>query len=178
MRNSRRSNFILLFILGLALSGCSTSSSYRVLFQNDSVVELSTSPERILLECEDLYDANIKGMYGFMMHVLDLENGVTTVAQGNTLDQDSCERRLRGIGKILGEGKTIYLAAIGNLNSKALERNKEYNFPGKGIFISNGKSLVFVAIANDRGLCYDAYNGFAESPCPAEPFPFWNRTGK
>lgn len=157
--------------------GCSTSS-YQVLFQDEHATELSVSPDRILLQCEDLYDADVNGMYGFMMHVLDKENEVITLVQGNTLDKVSCERRLRGMGRILREGKTIYVAGGGDLNDALLERREEYAFPGKGTFRSNGKTLGFIAIANEQGLCYDAYNGFEEKPCPVEPFPFWNRPKK
>ncbi len=160
-------SFVILF-----LSGCATSS-YRVLFQDRGAAELSVSPDRVLLECEDLYDADIKGLYGFMIHLLDDKNTVTTVVQTNTLDKDSCENRLRKIGKILREGKSIYVAGRGNLDDGDPESQRNYAFPQKGSFRSNGKSLQFVAISNERGLCYDAYGGYEEKPCPPEPFPFW-----
>src|SRR5436190_23689571 len=99
MQNSKIDKYLFV-VFGLLLSGCATSS-YRVLFQNDRVAELSVTPDRVLLECEDLYDADIKGMYGFMMHVLDGESRVTTLVQGNTLDKESCESRLKKIGKVL-----------------------------------------------------------------------------
>jgi len=160
--------------LGVLLSGCATSS-YRVLFQDDSGAEVSVSPDRVLLECEDLYDADIKGLYGFMLHVLDGDNRVITFVQGNTLGKEDCERRLTGIGKVLKDGKSIYIAGRGNL-SKAYDNVREdHVFPGKGTFRSSGKSLGFVAIANEHGLCYDAYSGFQEKPCPPEPFPFWTK---
>lgn len=176
MQHSRRNKrlgtcFCLLWLL---FSGCATSS-YRVLFQDEGAAELSVSPDRVLLECEDLYDADIKGLYGFMMHVLDDKNSVTTIAQGNTLSKEDCERRLKGIGKILKEGASIYIAGRGNLATTHENIRGEYVFPGKGAFQSGGRSLSFVAIANEHGLCYDAYSGFQEKPCPPEPFPFWNK---
>jgi len=61
------------FLTFFILIGCATSS-YRILDQDDQSAELSVSPDRVLLECEWLYDADIKGLYGFMIHVLDEEN--------------------------------------------------------------------------------------------------------
>ena len=173
MRHSQRNKW-LGACLGLLLSGCATSS-YRVLFQDDGAAELIVSPDRVLLECEDLYDADTKGLYGFMMHVLDDKNSVTTIAQGNTMNRKDCERRLKEIGKILREGTSIYIAGRGNLSTINGALRDEYIFPGKGSFRSGGRSLGFVAIANEQGLCYDAYSGFKEKPCPPEPFPFWNK---
>jgi hypothetical protein len=154
----------------LLLTGCATSS-YRVLFQDDSAAELDVTPDRILLECEDLHDADIKGMYGFMVHVLDGQNKVITIAQSNTLDKKSCNDRLKGIGRILKEGKDIYIAGRGDLGKTRENIRGEYAFPGKGTFQSGGRVLSFVAIANERGLCYAAFGGFGERPCPPEPFP-------
>ena len=164
-------NWTCTFVI-LLLSGCATSS-YRVLFQDHSAAELSVSPDRFLLECEDLHDADIKGMYGFMLHLLGDKNTVTTMLQTNTLDKASCENRLRKIGKILREGKSIYIAGRGDLEDDDLKSQRNYTFSQKGSFRSNGKSLQFVAISNDKGLCYDAYGGYEEKPCPPEPFPFW-----
>jgi len=156
----------------MCLSGCATSS-YRVLFQDRGAAELSVTPDRVLLECEDLYDADIKGMYGFMIHVLDKNETVTTIVQTNTLDKGSCDDRLNKIGKILREGRNIYIAGRGDLESTDTDKLGEYAFPRKGTFRRNGRSLQFVAISNENGLCYDAYGGVEEKPCPPEPFPFW-----
>lgn len=174
MQISRRGSCIEIFtVLTLLLSGCATSS-YRILFQDDSAAELSVTPDRVLLECEDLYDADIKGLYGFMIHILNDKGEVLTVVQGNTLDKDSCEHRLKGIEKILREGKKIYIAGRGDLKKVDSSSHEEYAFPKKGKFRSWGRTLGFVAIANESGLCYDAYSGFEEKPCPPEPFPFWS----
>lgn len=158
----------------LFLSGCATSS-YRVLFQDDGGAEISVTPDRVLLECEDLYDADTKGLYGFMMHVLDDKDMVLTVVQGNTLDKDSCEKRIKSIGRILREGNDIYIAGTGNLKRTGQNTQRVYSFPGKGTYKKNGCTLGFVAVSNERGLCYDAYGGLEEKPCPPEPFPFWKK---
>ncbi len=88
---SKRSSWACLFVL---LAGCATSS-YQVIRSGERGTELIVSPDRVLLECEPLLDADEKGLSGFMMHVLDEENTVLTLVQDNTLDTDSCHRRMK-----------------------------------------------------------------------------------
>jgi hypothetical protein len=168
-RNMRilKNNWVGLTMLWL-LVGCATSN-YHILNSNDRASELMVSPNRVLLECEWIQDADTPDSYGFMMHILDEENTVLTVVQGNVLDKISCERRLKKIGDILRKGRNIYIAGTGNLNSPRT-KGRAYTFPSKGTFNSNERVLGFAAIANEFGLCYDAYSG-DEKPCPREPFP-------
>ncbi len=168
MRILKRS-YSFYFLTFFIFIGCATSS-YRILNQDDQSAELSVSSDRIVLECEWLYDSDIKGRYGFMIHVLDEENTVLTVGQGNTLDKRDCDRRIKIISKILQEGKNIYIAGIGNLNKPRIKGKRTYSFPQKGIFYDNERTLQFIAITNEYGSCYDAYSG-EEKPCPREPFP-------
>lgn len=164
-----------IFAAMILLTGCA-NSSYKVLFQDNGAAELSVTPDRVLLECEDLYDADIKGLYGFMIHILNDDNKVLTLVQGNTLDKESCEYRLDKIGKILREGKKIYLAGRGNLSKQDRELFQgDFNFPNLGRFKDSGRTLGFVAISNEHGLCYDIETAFMGKPCPPEPFPFWNK---
>ncbi|MBI2609171.1 MAG: hypothetical protein HYW47_06175 [Deltaproteobacteria bacterium] len=164
LKRNKRCYFLILFFL----FGCATSS-YRILNQDDQSAELSVSPDRIVLECEWLYDADIKGLYGFMIHVLDEENTVLTLIQGNTLNKEDCDRRIKIISKILKEGKNIYIAGIGSINELRVKGKRSYFFPQKGTFFDNERTLQFIAIANEYGSCYDAYSG-EEKPCPREPF--------
>ena len=170
---SRKSNYVvalpIIFIMGCA------SSSYHVLYQDNSGAELNVTPDRVLLECEYLSDADEKGLYGFMMHVLDGQNTVLTLAQSNTLDRQGCQDRLKNIQKILRGGMKIYIASRGDLNDVDGISQREYDFPGIGRFKSNGRSLEFVAISNEHDLCYGAHRGFQVKPCPPKPFPLWNR---
>lgn len=158
------------FLTFFFLAGCATSSYYRIFNQDDQSTELNVSPDRILLECERLHDADTEGLYGFMIRVLDEENTVLTISQGNTVDKGSCDRRIRKISKILREGKNIYIAGIGTLDVPRIKGKSSYTFPKKGTFNSNERALKFMAIANEHGSCYDAYSG-DEKPCPREPFP-------
>ncbi|MGB0454517.1 MAG: hypothetical protein ACPGJV_12490, partial [Bacteriovoracaceae bacterium] len=88
MKSLRKSRVLSLFTLVIAI-GCSTSS-YRVEQNSDFSTNIYLSPNRILLECEWLHDADIKGLYGFSIHVLDEKNTVLSVIQGNTIDEKSC----------------------------------------------------------------------------------------
>ncbi len=173
MTFSRKSKHAVLLPL-LVLVGCATSS-YQVLYQDGRTAELNVTPDRVLLECEYLADADEKGLYGFMMHVLDEQNIVVTLAQSNTVDREGCQDRLKNIKKILAGGMKIYVANRGDLNEVDAISRREYNFPGIGRFKSNGRSLEFVAISNEYGLCYNAHGGFQDKPCPPKPFPLWKK---
>lgn len=152
--------------------GCATSK-YRVLNSGEYGTELNVSPDRVLLECERLHDADEPGLSGFMMHILDEEDTVLTLVQGNTLDNKTCDRRIKKMNAILKNGKNIYIAGTGDLN-KPRTKGKAYAFPRKGTFHNNGRVLGFAAIANEDGACYDAYSG-EEKPCPRDPFPLKNK---
>ncbi len=171
MRNLKRNKSFCLVLL-LPLIGCATST-YRILNSDEGGTELRVSPDRVLLECERLHDADVPGLSGFMMHVLDEANTALTLVQGNTLDNKTCDRRIKKMSEILKKGKNIYIAGTGDL-SKPRMKGKSYVFPRKGTFNNNGRVLGFVAIANEHGACYDAYSG-EEKPCPREPFPLKNK---
>ncbi len=164
---------ILVPLMVLYISGCATPG-YRILFSDTSAAEIMIGPDRILLECEWLHDADRKDLYGFMIHVLDENNTVLSVSQGNTLDKESCMNRLNKIGKIISKGNRIYVAGTGNLKRPTEKTDLKYTFPKIGIFNSNGRALQFVAIANEHGDCFDAYDGDTK-PCPQEPFPLFNK---
>ncbi len=167
---SRKSRIFFLFFHFL-IFGCSTTQ-FKILYQSETATEFSVSPDRVLLECEWIHDADIEGLYGFMIHILDAENTVISVIQGNTLDGESCNRRILEIEMILRNGAKIYIAGIGDLIPSDLKSNEKYKFPRHGIFPSNSKSLQFVAIANEYGECYEAYAGLTH-PCPQAPFPHY-----
>lgn len=166
MRALRKSKMLYLTLLS-SIMGCATST-YRVLNSGEYGTELNVSPDRVLIECERLHDADEPGLSGFMMHVLDEENTVLTFVQGNTLDSKTCDQRIKKMNKILENGKNIYIAGTGDLN-KPRTKGKAYTFK-KGTFQNNGRVLGFAAIANEYGACYDAYSG-EEKPCPRAPFP-------
>lgn len=169
MQNLKRGNFFCFFVIFLL--GCATSS-YRIGNQDFNRVELCVTPDRVLLECEWIHDSDRKNVYGFMIHVLDEENTVLNVIQGNVLDKGSCFERIKKIGKILKEGKNIYIAGMGDLNDPRVKEENTYIFP-QGIFYSNGRVLQFISITNEYGSCFDAYDGDRE-PCPGGGFPINN----
>lgn len=156
MENSRKNSILSLLIL-IATIGCSTSS-YRVEHKSDFSANIYLSPNRILLECEWLHDADIKGLYGFSIHVLDEKNTVLSVIQGNTLDEKSCKKRLKKIRKILKKGRYIEILGTGNLEKIRKAEDAKYAFPGLGTFHRNGRVLQFMAITNEHKDCYDAYS--------------------
>lgn len=167
-------NSALLFLF--VTCGCATSS-YHLIRQRTLAAEIKVTPDRIIMECEFQYkgedgDGDGDG-YGFLMYVLDDANTVLSVVQTNVLDKKSCFRRIQKIGKILKTGRTIYIGGMGNITEPRSEESRTYTFPGFGTFHGNGRATQFAVIANERGLCYDAYSG-DEQPCPREPFSLKN----
>lgn len=154
---------ILSFVPALLLAGCATSY-YRVANVDLGRHELSVSPDRIVMECEDVSE-NREIPYGFMIHVLDDENTVVDVTQTNTLSQEACFDRIKKIGRIIKTGNQIYIGGVGDLESAKVVEKWTHEFPGHGTFHSNGRFLQFMAIANENGLCYGAYSA-DDRPCP------------
>ena len=76
-------------LIVVSLCGWATSS-FKVLHQGKLAVELQTTPDRILLESEYQHDNDTKGFYGFLIHILDEEKTVLTVAQNNVLNSQLC----------------------------------------------------------------------------------------
>src|SRR3989344_4883791 len=163
---SKRNNFTCSLLI-FFLSGCATSS-FKLIKQHELAVELKMTPDRVLLECEPQHKDDSEDGYGFMMHVLDDENTVLSIVQTNVIDKGSCFRRIEKIGKIIKTGKAIYIGGMGNLIKPKIKENKTYTFPYLGTFPGNGRNAQFMVIANEKGLCYDAYSG-DEDPCPREP---------
>lgn len=167
MRNSRRNRAEFPLWAGgiilLLTAGCATSS-YKVANRIHDAIELEVSPDRVALECE--YASERKEVpYGFMIHVLDDQDTVTSVSQMNTLSKADCDERVTRIGKILKRGTRITIAGIGEIDQPRVVEKWRTVFPRFGTFNSNGRSLQFIAISNERGECYDAYSG-ETPPCP------------
>lgn len=171
MSYSKKYNLIYVSLFFL-MSGC-TTSTYRLIKQDKNAAELKVTPDRVLMECEFQPDHDTKDAYGFLMYILDEENTVISVVQPNVLDKKSCLRRIQKIGKILKTGKLIYVGGMGDLTKPKSKEDNKYTFPHIGTFNGNGKNLHFIVIANEKGLCYDAYSG-DEEPCPREPFSLKN----
>ena len=170
MKNLRLKISSVLFLF--VLSGCSTSS-FKIKKETDSLTELLVTPDRITLQCEELDEDPDVGAYGFMVHILDEKKTVTTSALSIRPDKENCERFIQKIDRILKNGRQIYIGNRMKLSSQARkndETNFRYTFPSHGTFSSNGRSLEFVTIANEKGQCYSpTYR--KEEPCPPFPFP-------
>jgi len=162
-----RANKFLVAVLFCA-SGCATSS-YKVVNHEGWLNELLVTPDRILLKCENLQTDDIVS-YGFSIFVLDEQNTVLPVVQTNRIGKSNCDERLNKIGKILKDGRNIYIAGIGDLEEPRKLREPSHFFPKHGNFMDNGRLLQFHAISNEYGECFDAYSG-DKKPCPQGHFP-------
>lgn len=104
-----------------------------------------------------------------MIHILDEENTVFTVSQGNVLDKEDCFKSVNEIEKIVREGKVISIGGMGDLNEERQTEKARYLFPGLGSFHHNGRHLQFMMIWNEHHRCYDAQMGKG-TPCPNDDF--------
>lgn len=161
-------------ILGVLMIfvGC-TTSSFKVLNQEKSSVEVLVTPDRVILECERVETDDRGVVAGFMMHVVDEKKTSFTLVQTNTLDKESCDYRIKKIERILKNGTQIYLAGIGDFRKPRKTGLRKHTFPRFGTIEDNGRSLQFIAIKNERDQCFGAFSA-EEKPCPPEPFPTKN----
>lgn len=153
----------------VTFAGCATSS-FKVLNQEKSSVEVLVTPDRVILECEQVETDDRGTVAGFMMHVVDEENTSFTFVQTNTLDKESCVRRVKKIERILKNGKQIYLVGIGDFREPRKSGLRKHTFPRFGVVEDNGRALQFIAIKNERNQCFGAFSA-EEKPCPPDPFP-------
>lgn len=169
MGNSIQSKQVFIVLFALTISGCA-GTSYLVSDRDGAKIELMVAPDHVLLECEYASE-NKEVPFGFMIHVLDDKKTVLTISQGNTVSKNDCDNRLKKIGRILTKtAKPIYIAAIGDIDEPRTAEATKYTYPGVGTFNGNGRALQFRAIANEEGLCFDAYS-WDDKPCPGQDFP-------
>ena len=88
-------NKYFLILLFMSSSGCVTSL-YKINRKYETRFELKLTPDRVLIQCEKLNDDD-DIFYGFMFHVLDDQQTITSVIQGNRLDKESCFERMEKI---------------------------------------------------------------------------------
>lgn len=177
MRVLRRNSGIATLLSLSTLFACATSN-YRVIDRDPYRTEIQVTPDRVLLECEDIIDhenaSDPDGNFGFMIHVLDDEDTVLTLIQEPVIGRKDCFERLDDISKILRTGKNIYIGAHGTLDEPRVIGKRIYSsFPKKGSFHENGRGLQFSVIKNENERCYSASNG-TDEPCMPEEFPIKN----
>jgi hypothetical protein len=155
----------------LSLNGCATSH-FKVTKRARDKVEFSISPDRILLHCIDMDTDTEEKMFMFMIHTLNEDNQVIDFIQGNFFDEKYCNYRNQKMEKILRNGKSIYLAAFGDLepSPRLVSDPFSYAFPRHGTFQTNGTQLSFVALINEKGECFGAHTS-EDEPCLDEAFP-------
>jgi hypothetical protein len=176
MLGSRRSKSIATLISATLLTAC-TSSAFRVIDMDRYRTELQVTPDRILLECEDIKDhenaGDPEGNFGFMVHVLDDENTVVNLIQEPVTTRKYCFERLKEIDQVIKNGKIIYIGAHGSLDEPRVKEMRSYSFDKKGPFFGNGRSLQLSVIKNEHGQCYSAMSAASE-PCMPPEFPIKN----
>ncbi|MFN7453171.1 MAG: hypothetical protein ACK5RO_00785 [Pseudobdellovibrionaceae bacterium] len=175
MKNLNLCKIVVLFLW--ACSGC-TTSSFKIKKETDSTTVLMVNSDRILLQCEELDEDPDIGAYGFMIHMLDEENTVTTSALNIRPDKKNCEKIMQAVDRIIKKHRLVYVGSRFNLSKQPRiqeEVRLSYTFPNHGTFVSNGRALDFVYISNAKGMCY-APNLDPGEACPPYPFSIENYT--
>jgi hypothetical protein len=178
MRNLKtKSNIILISMM--CFCGCTTmkntntpTSFFIVKAETSGLTELIVTPDRMVPQCTKLDVDPDEGQYGFMIHMLDEKNTVTSTMLNVRPDKESCEKHLRKIKHIIKNGTRIYSAHHMALTSQPRKEDRDFphSFPGHGTFFDNGRALDFVLISNDKGECYNPHVGDGK-PCLEYPFP-------
>jgi hypothetical protein len=164
-------------VISLALWSACSSSNYKIIDMDRGRTELQVSPNRILLECEDIEDhtnaGDPEGSFGFMLHILDEENTVVTAIEEPVTTRKYCFERLNKIDRIIKNGKSVYIGAHHALDVPRIKEARSYLFGKKGPYFGNGRTLQLSVIKNEQGQCYTAHSGDNE-PCMPPEFPIKN----
>ena len=164
----QKNNYYLILLVFVVLQGCA-SSHYRITQKNSNGTDIEVSSDRVITQCEfiDGYDGDRKDPYGFMIHILDLDKTVLTVSNGVVLEKDMCFESKALSDKIISSAKVVTVRGRGDAESSIIKGDYKYTFNNYGTYPDNGRSLNFLAIWNDQGLCFDAFYG-TQKPCPRE----------
>ena len=153
-------NMLLTIVVLFSLSGC-VSSRYHAGQEKPLGTDIEVSPDRIIVECEfiDNYDGDYSDPYGFLIHILDLQNTVLTLSSATVLEKKYCFEILKISEKIIKNAQIVTLRGRGDAHSPIeMENRFKYTFKKHGTYYGNGRSLNFLAIWNDKGQCYDAFH--------------------
>jgi hypothetical protein len=165
-----KNSFLLLFLI---ISSCASTlkpSFYKTGEMKGHRAEIHSSPDRIAIECTKESDEDPGKSYGFTIDILDEEKTIVSVIQTNLLSKEACLDTHKHVSKILKNGKEIYIAGMGVITDPRVKEKWTRYIPGHGTFHTNGRSLQYMFIANEKGQCYGAYTADTK-PCPRGNFP-------
>lgn len=165
MASLQKNKYSIVFLFFLILSSCATSR-YSAGKPNALGTDIKVTPDRIITECEFIadYDGDRKSPYGFMIHLLDLENGVLTVSNGIVLEKEDCLERQTIADKIIKNAQVVTVRGRGDAEAPIIKDEFKYIFKKHGTYFGNGRSLNFLAIWNDKRDCHSIFNG-KDDPC-------------
>jgi len=165
MANLQKNKYSIVFLFFLFLNSC-TTSRYSVGIANALGTDIKVSPDRIITECEFItdYDGDRKQPYGFMIHILDLQNSVLTVSNGIILEKEDCLERQAAADKIIKNAQVVTVRGRGDAEAPMVKEEFKHIFIKHGTYFGNGRSLNFLAIWNDKRNCHSIFNG-EDDPC-------------
>lgn len=165
MASLQKNKHSILLSFFFLLNGCVTSR-YSAGKANALGTDIKVSPDRIITECEFItdYDGDRKSPYGFMIHLLDLQNTVLTVSNGIVLEKEDCLERQTAADKIIKNAELVTVRGRGNAEAPIVKEEFKHTFKKHGTYFGNGRSLNFLAIWNEKRNCHSIING-ENDPC-------------
>ena len=160
MTNLQKNKLLLTIVFLFSLSGC-VSARYHAGKEKPLGTDIEVSPDRVIVECEFItdYDGDYSDPYGFLIHVLDLQNTVLTLSSGTVLEKEYCFEILKISEKIIKNAQLVTLRGRGDAHSPIeMDYTFKHIFKNHGTYFGNGRNLNFLAIWNDKGQCYDAFH--------------------
>lgn len=98
-------------------------------------------------------------VYVFIIYILDNSNTVIEAIHSNLTNKESCD------GRIISQGKNIYIAGMGDLNELIKISDQKIQFSDGKYYPINGRSLQLMNVSPENGNCYGAFSGDT-LPCP------------
>lgn len=165
MASLQKNKYSIVFLFSFFLNGCATSK-YEVSKPNAMGTDIKVTPDRIITECEFIadYDGDRKNPFGFMIHLLDLENSVLTVSNGIVLEKEDCLERQSITDKIIKNAKLLTVRGRGDAEAPIVKSEFKFLFKKHGAYFGNSRSLNFLAIWNDKQDCHSIFNE-NDDPC-------------
>lgn len=148
-----KNNIFIITFLFCACSSPSPSSSYKIITDKDLGADVIATPDRFLPYCEKVIKDDDTIAYGFMIFFLDEQKTVGGAA-GMLTSEKACLKWKSGAQKILDTGELITLRGFGNIEEPRTMDEFTYTFEKHGTYYSNGRSMDFFSIRNNRGTCF------------------------
>ena len=162
----------LILFCAYLLTSCSLiTPKTQVLFESSHGIEIICPSERVQVLC--IADGAEGEDHGWSLDIILLndQGKVEQFTYSRSIPHAECASEKKLYAKILKQGKTIYIAGLGEIASKYDDENDKWvDFPGLGRFMRAERFYTFMVMKNENGDCYGQYKF-----CPIEGKDFYIR---